>query len=282
MNSFFPLQARCLFVFAAVCLLPIDDAGAQSVHLDADGPGNTYELIASKLAPAETPIETPDKNHAEFGPHITEAWDDELGKHVFVFHLHLDEDDDRGVMFDRQRTEIKTYDESPDHLKGTRGETHEYRWSFRVDAGFRVSPRFTHLFQIKAVGGDDDGQPILTVSAARRGEGDRLELRHGGTGRRVRIVADADLDLIRGSWIDGVCRARYDDNGSLSVSLTKRGGEPVLSYERAEIDMWRNGAEFNRPKWGIYRKIVADGSLRDEQVRFAEFSIEEKGASPGK
>lgn len=194
---------------------------------------------------------------------------------MFVFHLHLDEDDDRGVLFDRQRVEIKTYNKSPDELKGTRGETHAYRWSFRVDAKFQVSHRFTHLFQIKTVGGDDDGQPILTVSAARRNKGDRLEIRHGANGQDVRIVADTDLDHIRGTWIDGRCRARYDDRGSLSIKLKQRGGDAVLSYSRREIDMWRDNADFNRPKWGIYRKIVTDGSLRDEQVRFADFAITE-------
>ena len=270
--------------FLAIALVaPWNKAEAQTVRLEADGPGETYELITSVLAPGASPIETPDKKHAAFGRHITETWDDELKKQVFVFHLHLAEDDDRGVMFDRQRVEIKTYDESPDQLKGTRGETHEYRWSFRVDAKFQVSHRFTHLFQIKAVGGEDDGQPILTVSAARRDDGDRLELRHGATGRRVRVVADTDLGRIRGEWIEGRCRATFDDRGGLSIELKRRDGEAVLAYTNDEIDMWRSGAGFNRPKWGIYRFIFKDGSLRDEQVRFAHFSITEKdGAIDGR
>jgi hypothetical protein len=250
------------------------------VRLEADGPGETYERIIAALAPGAMPIEVPDRNHAAFGRHITEEWDEELGKHVFVFQVHLREDDDRGVAFDRQRVEVKTYADSPDHLKGTRGETHEYRWMFRVDAEFRVSPRFTHLFQIKAVGGEDEGQPILTVTAARKDNGDRLELRHGGTGRSVRVVADTDLGQIRGKWIEAVCRATYDDRGSLSIVLRSRGGESILSYQRDELDMWRTNASFNRPKWGIYRFIVTDGSLRDERVRFAGFSITESTTSP--
>ena len=39
------------------------------------------------------------------------------------------------------------------------------------------------------------------------------------------------------------------------------------------IDLWRNGSYFSRPKWGIYRKKTS--GLKDEQVRFADFSVSE-------
>ena len=56
-------------------------------------------------------------------------------------------------MNDRQRMEIKTYDKSPDNLVGVTGETVEYRWKFKLDSGFQPSASFTHLHQLKAVGG---------------------------------------------------------------------------------------------------------------------------------
>ena len=98
------------------------------------------------------PIETPDCGHPDFGPHITQEWDDDLGKHSFVFHIHVTPDDDRCKAFDRQRNEIKTYDKSPEYLKGFLGETVTYRWRFKLDEGFQPSRNFTHIHQLKAVG----------------------------------------------------------------------------------------------------------------------------------
>jgi hypothetical protein len=41
------------------------------------------------------------------------------------------------------------------------------------------------------------------------------------------------------------------------------------------MDMWQDGSSFTRPKWGVYRSIKNLSYLRDEQVRFADFSIQE-------
>lgn len=88
------------------------------VTLDADGPGNTYELINSVLAPGFDAVEVPDCNHTGFGRHIDEVFDADLNTDVFRFFIHVNEDDDRCINFDRQRNEIKTYDKSPDNLLG--------------------------------------------------------------------------------------------------------------------------------------------------------------------
>ena len=56
--------------------------------LSADGPGDTYELITSVLAPGANPVETPDCSHPGFGRHIEEVWDADLGGYVFAFHIH--------------------------------------------------------------------------------------------------------------------------------------------------------------------------------------------------
>lgn len=40
-------------------------------------------------------LESPDCVHTGFGPHVTQAFDDELQRNVFVFHGHVDEDNDR-------------------------------------------------------------------------------------------------------------------------------------------------------------------------------------------
>ena len=71
---------------------------------------------------------------------------------------------------DRQRNEIKVYDKSDDGLKGFYGSTMVYTWSFRVSEGMRVSNRFTHLFQLKFVGGDAS-MPAVTFSGQKYSSG---------------------------------------------------------------------------------------------------------------
>ncbi|KAG4080375.1 hypothetical protein HA402_006713 [Bradysia odoriphaga] len=79
-------------------------------HLRADGVTDTYTLIdAALLERSGTVVETPDCKHTDFGPHITQVFDDELNRHVFAFHSHIRQDDDRCINTDRQRVEIKTY-----------------------------------------------------------------------------------------------------------------------------------------------------------------------------
>jgi hypothetical protein len=78
---------------------------------------------------------------------------------VFVFDLHKDYDcEASGNAADKQRNEIKAYDPSPNSLKGFYGETMTYTWKFRVDSLMQISSKFTHIFQLKFVGGND-GQP---------------------------------------------------------------------------------------------------------------------------
>lgn len=98
------------------------------VTLDANGAGDTYGLITSVLAPGQNPIEVPDCNHTAFGDHIDEIFDNDLNTHVFRFHIHTTPDDDRCINTDRQRNEIKSYDQSPDNLLGIVGETVEYKY----------------------------------------------------------------------------------------------------------------------------------------------------------
>ena len=76
--------------------------------------------------------------------------------------MHVTPDNDRCINYDRQRVEIKTYDQSPDSLLGVVDEIITYRWKFKLPVGFQPSSSSTHIHQIKAVGGDD-GNPIFTL-----------------------------------------------------------------------------------------------------------------------
>src|SRR5438552_2860704 len=94
----------------------------------ADGPGGvpTYELLGRAFT-----IEVPDCGHMV--PHITEVMDDELKKNVFVFHIHVNQDDDRCGAKDRQRTEIRGGKLA--EIVASNGQTVYYRWKFKLPAG---------------------------------------------------------------------------------------------------------------------------------------------------
>jgi hypothetical protein len=245
-------------------------ASAQ-VSLNADGPGNTYELINSVLG--GTAEEVPDCSHPAFGRHIAEAWDNTLGRYVFVFYIHVTPDNDRCTAFDRQRNEIKTYGPSPAYLKGMYGDLCNYRWKFKLDSGFQPSPNFTHIHQIKAGDGTDADSPLITITP-RSATPERLEIIYtaptglSGSGTK----ATAALANFKGQWIEAFERTLYSSNGTYELTLRRvSDGFVLLSYTNNNLNMWRGDATFNRPKWGIYRSLDSSSYLRDEQVLFANF-----------
>lgn len=247
---------------------------AQTV-LEADGPGNTYELISSVFAPGGDAVENPECVHPQFGRHIAEVWDSTLNQYVFEFYSHATPDNDRCINFDRQRIEIKTYESSPDYLKGVVGETVTYKWKFRIPVGYKPSSSFTHIHQIKAVGGDD-GDPIFTLTP-RKGSINKMELIHNNT-TKVMIV---DLSLFEGTWVDCTEVVKIGASGTYSMVVKRvSDGTVILSYSNGNIMTIRPDNNFIRPKWGIYRSLNTPSDLRDEAVRFAGFKIQE-GATTG-
>jgi len=243
---------------------------AQSV-LTADGPGNTYELINSILAPAGGDVvEVPECVHPEFGRHIAEVWDTDLNKYVFEFYIHRDIDNDRCINFDRQRVEIKTYEASPPNLVGNYGETVVYKWQFKVPAGFQPSPNFTHIHQIKAVGGSDD-DPIFTLTPHYKSSGNQMELIHDNTTK----LATLSLSLFEGNWVEATETIKIDSLHGTYAMLIKNvsTGAVILNYSNNDLKTIRSNNTFIRPKWGIYRSLLSPEYLRDESLRFNNFSI---------
>ncbi|MFY7964325.1 MAG: T9SS type A sorting domain-containing protein [Chitinophagaceae bacterium] len=258
------------------------------VTLDANGPGQTYELINSKLAPGYTAVESPDQcaSHPSFGRHIAEVFDATLNKYVFEFYIHVPTtfpvtattaDNDRCQSFDRQRVEIKTYESSPANLKGTLGETVTYKWKFKLPFGFQPSPNFTHIHQVKAVGGDD-GDPLFTLTV-RSGSTNVLQLLHVvDSTTPATVLSVVNLSSIAGTWIDVVETIKVGSgvNGTYSINLKKESdGTNLLSYSNSVIATIRSSNTFIRPKWGIYRSLNNYSFLRDDSIRIASISIQE-------
>ena len=245
--------------------------------LSADGTTDTYTLINSVLAnPNRDVVEVPDCNHNDFGKHITQDFDNQLNKNVFLFHIHVTPDNDRckaGVN-DRQRNEIKTYGDSPENLIARNGETVQYKWKFRLSDTFKPSASFTHIHQIKSVEGPYASIPMISFTL-RKSNPDKLELRYTATANQE-TIATANLDLFRGNWVSVTETINFSNNGSYALEIKNIAtNQIILNYTTTNKDMWQDGADFARPKWGIYRSLNNKQDLQDEIVKFADFSIEE-------
>lgn len=263
-------------LFIAISL-QFSAAFSQSI-LKAKGQGQTYELINSVLAPNGNVIETPDCSHESFGRHIDEVFDNELNAYVFRFYIHKTPDNDRCINFDRQRNEIKTYEASPDSLKALQGEKVKYSWKFKLDAGFQASSSFTHLHQIKAVGGTEDDMPLITLTA-RKGTPDKLEIRFAEHLNQV-TIHQVDLSPFKGNWVEVTEIITYGETGKYSIEIKKVSDQTsLLSFSNENIRMWKTEADFLRPKWGIYRSLNNIEDLRDEILFFNDFYIKELTSS---
>ena len=253
--------------------------------LDADGDQSgldTYDLIRAfggDYVPG--PIEAPDLypiNHPGVR-HIYEDFDADIGNHfVFIIHRDIDIDRDRTENDDRQRNEIKTYDKSEEAVKGYEDETFIYRWKFRINADMEVSTRFSHFFQLKAVGGADS-HPILTISGAERSGEDGIEVRYSPLQIDTRLQR-VDWSLVTGQWLEAYCRVTFAEAGDLRLIVTRMSDDEVIfDIDERDLDLWRgeDASHFVRPKWGIYRSILDWDNLRpdEEIVRFANFSVSE-------
>jgi len=260
------LAGRGLLLAVALCVTAPLHA---QVFLTADGQTNSYALVRSAFGSRP---ETPDCSHPEFGEHITQAYDSTLGKFVFVFHIHVEPDDDRCTNFDRQRLEIKTDGGSPAYVKGFLNDFVSYRWKFQLPAGFQPSPNFTHIHQIKA-GDGDSGAPIITLTP-RAGSPDVLQIIATDSNGSGTTLFQTELAPFIGTWVEAFEQLTYSYTGTYSIEIrTLDGGTTLLSYRNDNIDLWRTGTTFSRPKWGIYRSLNSQSYLRDEQLRFDRFCI---------
>jgi len=263
------MQHVCIFFL--LCLLSFCSYSQSTLTANASS-GSAYGVISS----SGFGNENPDCVHSSFGPHVTQTFDSQLGKNVFIFHSHIVDDNDRCINLDRVRMEIKGGNSIAEH---TQGQTAYYRWKFKLDANFIGGSSFCHIFQIKAVGGDD-GAPLITITP----RASILEVIHDGGDEAGSVdlgrLTSVDLAPFKGTWVEAYVKFTSSDNGSFEITLKRvSDGATLLSYSKTGgIDLWRTGASVNHPKWGVYRSKNSTG-LRDEQVRFADFCVSESSAS---
>ncbi len=262
------------------------------VTLNADGAGNTYELINSVLVPggsaSVSAVEAPDKSHNPEERHIEEVYDNDLKKFVFKFISHLMIDNDpETTSTERQRIEIKTYNPSPENLKARKNETVIYKWRFKIPLGFGISNKFTHIHQIKPVDGDDKNPLFtLTLNKASGTKPNRIELIYDEKDLIAPItLSEARLSEIEGIWVEATETIFVDEtNGSFSIQLKKVSNNEILfNFSKSGFSTIRKTNSYIRPKWGIYRTTkttVGDVStfipgLKDEVLYMSDISISE-------
>ncbi|OXB16804.1 hypothetical protein B0A68_06660 [Flavobacterium reichenbachii] len=271
-------------------------AGNAQVTLNADGPNGmgTYETITAVLSPAVPfgAVEVPDSIHPEFGRHIVKVFDADLKKNVFEFYSHVkstppDNEPVKGKT-DRQRVEIKSYASSPDNVKGTIGEIVQYKWRFKIPNGFKPTNYFTHIHQIKAVDGDD-ALPLFTLTLRKTAKGiNKLELIYVKNQASKAIkYQNVNMSLFEEVWVEAVETITVGLHGTYSIIIKKvQDGTALLNYKNTDIQTIRTkytsekgivytANSFIRPKWGIYRSLKDIANMKDESIRFSDFSIQE-------
>jgi len=262
------------------------------VTLNADGPDGlgTYELITKALARGTKngAVEAPDAIHPSFGRHITEVYDDDLKKYVFEFNLHVtntppDNEPVKGKT-DRQRVEIKSFEPSPDNLKGTTGETVQYKWRFKIPKGFKPTKDFTHIHQIKAVDGDA-GNPLFTLTLRKMTNGsNQLEIIYvKDKASKMIKYQTVNMSLFEGTWVEATETIKVGLKGTYAITIKKvSDGKTLMNYSNSNIQTIRADNSFIRPKWGMYRSLKDIANMKDETMRFSDFSIKELTVLSGK
>ena len=220
-------------------------------------PAATYELLQGSYT-----IEVPDCGHMV--PHITEEIDDELGKNVFVFHAHVNEDDDRCQATDRQRTEIRA---RAADIVARNGETVYYRWKFKLPAGFQTSPNFTHIFQIKSDLGASDHDP----HPARRPPEHRRPHRRA---RHHRVWRSSSAP---GWWSD--LKILYANEGQVEMTIRRQPDGEMLFSHSATRTCGTTPPAATTPSSASTAASPTSTALRDEQVRFADFCASKQSAA---
>lgn len=272
---------------------------AERHTLTADGKTDTYLLISKSGFYAETSEnQTPDNfmGHPEYH-HISQIFDNTLGKYVFAFDIHIDykegnsliTDGNKGTLTDRQRNEIKCMSSRPATVAED-GETITYRWKFMLPQGMQTTSAFCHIHQIKGMGDSEAvAHPVFTLTCRTAGNRQVLQLINVPYEGSANVtLSQIDLQPLLGRWIEAKETLTVGHKGKYALTLTDvETGLTMMKATENDIEIWRDTDDRStmRGKWGIYRslgdKLSLKGQLRSERILFADFEItkDEKGAS---
>jgi hypothetical protein len=165
---------------------------------------------------------------------------------------------------DRQRAEVKGL--GPHERDG---ETFIYTTTWRTNPGFRGTAGFCHIFQLKALNGDN-GAPLVTLSLHNGGKA-TVEANPAGK----KIIA-REFPWKPGEWLTVRIRIRTSTTAAGELMASVNGD---AFQGRTGIELSRPGANEYRPKWGFYRKAVVGAPMGDDYVEHREVTAEKAGAA---
>ena len=86
---------------------------------------------------------------------------------------------------------------------------------------------------------------------------------------------EVSLNEFEGQWVEFTETVRFAEHGSYEIKITRLADQAeLLHFKKEDLNLWRKGTTFSRPKWGLYRSLNDKSFLRDEEVRFNDFSIQ--------
>eukprot|EP00121_Abeoforma_whisleri_P009556 Awhi_evm1s8790 len=227
-----------------------------------------YDVLED--APFDNTVEESDKHDEK---HLTVVYDEDLQKEVLHLVMHRDKDGDgaSSSKSDRQRTEFKGSQKSDKDILGYEDDTLIYAWWFKLNEDASPTNKFWHIFQLKWYGASD-GTPMTTFGLKTfSGEPKFYYTDYGD-----RFIL-GDLKKFTGKWIQAFVKVKYGDKdrGTLFMDFKDIDGNRLIDkpVEKSGIDRWGAG-DFVRPKWGIYRSLIGEGSLNKEDfIQFSDISI---------
>lgn len=202
------------------------------------------------------------------------------------------DDGDRGaVNSDRQRLEIKSNTSASNmDANSVGGDIMTHHWKLMLpsetikyqmdaaekEAGDFIAPRrFFHIFQLKAIEGDEAGQPVTTLTLVSVNGKGYLEFRNNPDGQeahRIKPLFTIPLDQVVDRWLDMEVTILSADKGYVYGKLVDvatntelwKGGMTAETLRRPEVlnpdtgkkervDLPAVPGQQNRSKWGLYR-----------------------------
>jgi hypothetical protein len=261
-------------------VLPQITHASKTVELHASLESKLTAVEQIKASFGKYSIESPKHIDTRSGSkfqHIKLVKDKELGS-AFAFSLRKDIDGDRNKVWptgrERQRIEIKGYQRSPEPMKAISSETHQVKWYLKIEKSFQINKEFCHFFQLKAVGSKNIDDPVLTFSGVTDHGKPQLQLQWWSEVDAGRVFL-ADWENCKGKWLICECKTNYAKSGSILFSIRSLDSTLNIKKELKNVQTWRDGFEFVRPKWGIYRSLAKEKKKLNpqDQIWMNHFSI---------
>ena len=146
------------------------------------------------------------------------------------------------------------------------GETYEYGTTWRTDADFKAMGRFCHCFQLKSTDGDK-GAPSITMSLV---AGNKAQIRWFTGNKLAR-----EFTFKPGEFTRVVIRVKTSKSGD-GLLMASVNGDKFQGIANQPIFL-KDATDY-RPKWGLYRGMVA--GMHDDWVEHKDVTTRKVAPAP--